>query len=79
MSLLVGADIIGNYYISIISRLRSHVWLLGTSIQVGKCTDRQRMHSDHYTLLLGEDENGYGLCHRGYLYHRGRHAKYMTP
>lgn len=34
-------------------------------------TDEARLHANKFINLLGEDENGWGLSHKGLLWHRG--------
>lgn len=34
-------------------------------------TKKARLHVNSFTNLLGEDENGWGLSHKGLIWHRG--------
>lgn len=42
-------------------------------------TKKARLHADSFTNLLGEDNNSWGLSHKGLLWHRGRWYHYMKP
>ncbi|CAH0556740.1 unnamed protein product [Brassicogethes aeneus] len=42
-------------------------------------TKKARLHADAFTNLLGEDENGWGLSHKGLLWHNGRWTTYTKP
>lgn len=37
------------------------------------------MHADAFTNLLGEDNHGWGLSHKGLLWHSGRWYHYTKP
>lgn len=34
-------------------------------------TNRCRLHAENFTNMLGEDEHGWGLSHKGLLWHNG--------
>lgn len=37
----------------------------------GVGTSRCRLHAENFTNMLGEDEHGWGLSHKGLLWHNG--------
>lgn len=53
--------------------------VFGTSIMFGVATRDARLHADTFTNLLGEDSNGWGLSHKGLLWHDGRWSYYTQP
>lgn len=53
--------------------------VFGTSIMFGVGTQQARLHVDAFMNLLGEDENGWGLSHKGLLWHGGRWTYYTKP
>lgn len=53
--------------------------IFGTSMMFGIGTRRARLHADAFTNLLGEDEHGWGLSHKGLLWHAGRWHHYTRP
>ncbi|XP_050082501.1 SPRY domain-containing SOCS box protein 3 [Anopheles aquasalis] len=57
----------GRYYweISVSQRV------FGTSMMFGIGTKKARLHVNMFTNLLGEDRNGWGLSHKGLLWHGG--------
>ncbi|XP_055592353.1 SPRY domain-containing SOCS box protein 3-like [Uranotaenia lowii] len=57
----------GRYYweISVSQRV------FGTSMMFGIGTKKARLHVNAFTNLLGEDKNGWGLSHKGLLWHGG--------
>uniref|UniRef100_A0A182JCG0 SPRY domain-containing SOCS box protein 3 n=1 Tax=Anopheles atroparvus TaxID=41427 RepID=A0A182JCG0_ANOAO len=57
----------GRYYweISLTQRV------FGTSMMFGIGTKKARLHVNMFTNLLGEDRNGWGLSHKGLLWHGG--------
>lgn len=59
--------------------LRLSKRVFGTSMMFGVGTCRQRLHTDSFTNLLGEDDNGWGLSHKGLLWHGGRWYHYTKP
>ena len=53
--------------------------LFGTSMMVGVCTSKARLQCDSFINLIGEDENGWGLSHKGLLWHSGQWQVYTQP
>lgn len=53
--------------------------IFGTSMMFGIGTRRARLHVDAFTNMLGEDEHGWGLSHKGLLWHGGRWTHYTKP
>lgn len=53
--------------------------IFGTSMMFGIGTKKARLHADSFTNLLGEDDNGWGLSHKGLLWHDGRWTHYTKP
>lgn len=45
--------------------------VFGTSMMFGIGTKKARLHVNAFTNLLGEDKNGWGLSHKGLLWHGG--------
>ncbi|XP_052867498.1 SPRY domain-containing SOCS box protein 3-like [Anopheles cruzii] len=62
----------GRYYweISVSQRV------FGTSMMFGIGTKKARLHVNMFTNLLGEDRNGWGLSHKGLLWHGGMARNY---
>ncbi|KAJ8960997.1 hypothetical protein NQ318_020301 [Aromia moschata] len=44
-----------------------------------RCTKKARLHADSFTNLLGKDDQGWGLSHKGLLWHGGRWTHYTKP
>ncbi|XP_073987750.1 SPRY domain-containing SOCS box protein SP555 isoform X2 [Rhodnius prolixus] len=65
----------GRYYWEI----RMSQRIFGTSMMVGVATNRARLHADAFVNLIGEDENGWGLSHKGLVFHAGKWAYYTRP
>lgn len=65
----------GRYY----WELRVSQRIFGTSMMFGVGTRRARLHVDAFVNLLGEDENGWGLSHKGLIWHRGRWTHFTKP
>lgn len=59
--------------------LRLSQRIFGTSMMFGVGTRKARLHADSFTNLLGEDDNGWGLSHKGLLWHSGRWYHYTKP
>uniref|UniRef100_A0A453YZK6 SPRY domain-containing SOCS box protein 3 n=2 Tax=gambiae species complex TaxID=44542 RepID=A0A453YZK6_ANOGA len=57
----------GRYYWEISLSQR----VFGTSMMFGIGTKKARLHVNMFTNLLGEDRNGWGLSHKGLLWHGG--------
>jgi len=53
--------------------------VFGTSIMFGVATKDARIHADTFKNLLGEDAHGWGLSHKGLLWHNGRWSHYTQP
>ncbi|XP_042881097.1 SPRY domain-containing SOCS box protein 3-like [Penaeus japonicus] len=53
--------------------------LFGTAIMFGVCTASARLHADTFVSLVGEDENGWGLSHKGLVWHAGVWRRYTEP
>lgn len=53
--------------------------VFGTSIMFGVGTGHTRLHANMFINLLGENEDSWGLSHKGVLWHRGRWSKYTQP
>lgn len=53
--------------------------IFGTSMMFGIGTRMARLHADAFTNLLGEDKEGWGLSHKGQLWHSGRWYHYTKP
>lgn len=53
--------------------------IFGTSMMFGVGTSKARLHADSFTNLLGEDDSGWGLSHKGQLWHGGRWYHYTKP
>lgn len=45
----------------------------------GISTKSARLHADSFVNLLGEDENGWGLSHKGLLWHNGQWKTFTKP
>ncbi|XP_065073920.1 SPRY domain-containing SOCS box protein 3 [Ochlerotatus camptorhynchus] len=50
--------------------------VFGTSMMFGIGTKKARLHVNAFTNLLGEDKNGWGLSHKGLLWHGGAARNY---
>lgn len=48
----------------------------GTSVMFGLCTKDQSLHANDYCNLIGLDQNGWSLSHKGLIWHEGKHARY---
>ena len=53
--------------------------IFGTSMMVGIGTWKARLHADAFLNLLGEDNSGWGLSHKGLLWHGGKWRPYTKP
>jgi SPRY domain-containing SOCS box protein 3 len=55
--------------------------LYGTAVMIGLGTDAVKLHYENfdYINLVGVDGNGWGLCHKGFLWHNGQHTAYCAP
>ena len=45
----------------------------------GIATKQARLHANTFRNLLGEDGNGWGLSHKGDLFHNGQQMPYTQP
>ena len=50
--------------------------IFGTSMMFGVGTRRARLHADAFVNLLGEDDQSWGLSHKGLLWHDGSCRQY---
>lgn len=48
----------------------------GTSVMFGVCTLKQSLHANDYCNLIGLDENGWSLSHKGLTWHNGKQSQY---
>ena len=53
--------------------------IFGTSMMFGVASRPARMHVDAFVNLLGEDDNSWGLSHKGLLWHGGNWRHYCPP
>ena len=53
--------------------------VFGTSMMLGVGTKKTRLHIDAFVNIIGEDDQGWGLSHRGLLWHNGKSRKYTKP
>lgn len=65
----------GRYYWEV--RVSQRVF--GTSMMFGVGTTKARLHVDAFVNMLGEDEHGWGLSHKGLLWHDGKYVAYTKP
>ncbi|GAB6026301.1 hypothetical protein CHUAL_012507 [Chamberlinius hualienensis] len=65
----------GRYYWEI--RVSQRVF--GTSMMFGIGTRKARLHVNSFINMLGEDEHGWGLSHKGMLWHNGVWTQYTKP
>ena len=63
----------GNYYYWEITVLDK---TYGTSVMFGLCTKRQKLHWNEYTNLIGLDQEGWSLSHKGHIWHAGQHLQF---
>ena len=45
----------------------------------GIATAKARLHANSFLNLLGEDQHGWALSHKGNLYHKGQRIPYTKP
>jgi len=50
----------------------------GTSVMFGLCTKRQRLQSPNYCNLIGSDNQGWSLSHKGLIWHSGSERPYSS-
>ncbi|XP_013404968.1 SPRY domain-containing SOCS box protein 3 [Lingula anatina] len=65
----------GSYYWEIKISQR----IFGTSMMFGIGTKRTRLHVDAFVNMLGEDDQSWGLSHKGLLWHNGKWRQYTKP
>lgn len=53
--------------------------VFGTSMMFGIGTRRTRLHIDEFINMLGEDDQSWGLSHKGLLWHRGTSTPFTDP
>ncbi|XP_054716489.1 SPRY domain-containing SOCS box protein 3-like isoform X2 [Uloborus diversus] len=53
--------------------------IFGTSMMFGIGTRKARLHLDAFVNMLGEDKYGWGLSHKGLLWHNGQWRQYTKP
>ncbi|XP_046675420.1 SPRY domain-containing SOCS box protein 3 isoform X1 [Homalodisca vitripennis] len=53
--------------------------IFGTSMMFGIGTKKACLHKNVFTNLIGEDENSWGLSHKGLIWHRGLWVQYTIP
>ncbi|XP_074605229.1 SPRY domain-containing SOCS box protein 3-like isoform X2 [Brevipalpus obovatus] len=53
--------------------------LFGTSVMIGVATKYCRLRADSYTNLIGEDEQGWALSHRGMIWNSGFGKQFCKP
>ncbi|GFS03674.1 SPRY domain-containing SOCS box protein 3-like [Elysia marginata] len=53
--------------------------VFGTSLMFGVSTRKARLHANEFKNMLGEDAQGWGLSHRGRVYHDGGSRYYCKP
>jgi len=62
-----------------------HYWeikvkrVFGTSMMFGIATQKTKLYVNEFVNMLGEDESGWGLNHRGILWHNGVEKEYIKP
>lgn len=65
----------GNYYYW---EIQVHDKIYGTSVMFGLCSNRQRMHANDYCNLIGLDDCGWSLSHKGLAWHNGLASQYTS-
>lgn len=53
--------------------------VFGTSLMFGVSTKQARLHAGEFKNMLGEDDHGWALSHRGALFHKGESRNYCDP
>lgn len=64
----------------------THYWevkvsqrLFGTSMMFGVGTKHARLHVDAFVNLVGEDDQSWGLSHKGVAWHSGKRRNFTKP
>lgn len=45
----------------------------------GVATKKSRLHAESFVNMLGEDDQGWGLSHKGLIWHNGQWQSYTKP
>jgi len=53
--------------------------IFGTSMMFGIGTRRSRLHADSFVNMIGEDDQGWGLSHKGLLWHNNQWVYFTRP
>lgn len=53
--------------------------IFGTSMMFGVGTRRSRLHADSFVNMIGEDDQGWGLSHKGLLWHNNQWVYFTRP
>jgi len=53
--------------------------IFGTSMMFGLATKRCRLHAESFVNMIGEDDQGWGLSHKGLLWHNGQWVTFTKP
>jgi len=53
--------------------------IFGTSMMFGIGTKKARLHVDAFVNMLGEDDQSWGLSHKGFIWHKGIWRQYTKP
>ena len=53
--------------------------VFGTSMMFGVGTVKARIHADAFVNLIGEDQQSWGLSHKGLLWHAGKSRQFTKP
>lgn len=61
--------------------VKTNETLYGTAVMIGFGSGLTRLHYDNfeYVNLIGMDTLSWGMCHKGNLWHAGRHRPYCEP
>lgn len=65
----------GNYYYWEVTAFDK---TYGTSVMFGICTKDQELHMNSYCNLVGIDQQGWSLSHKGFIWHDGKYARYTN-
>ena len=64
----------------------THYWeirvsqrLFGTSMMFGVGTKKARLHVDAFINMIGEDDQSWGISHKGIAWHHGKSRYYTKP